>query len=172
MKRAAEILCLLLLAAPAAALDITATAPAAVKGAAAADFTFAAFTLKGVKWEGEAVVLPVTENKGKTYTDVKLLSKGVYKRLEACFKAGCAPAKAKAAPKLKIEALKPLKSKARVANAELSFDGELLVVAGVMASSREPGTFWVAFPDAVDFLDGAFKASVESAVIAAWTKKK
>jgi hypothetical protein len=160
------------LAAPAAALEITAVAPAAVKGAAKADFTFTALTVKGVTWEKGAVVMPLTDNKGKTYSDVKLLSKGLYGRLEGCFKNGCAPAKPGARPKVAVDALKPLKSKARVANAELSFDGELLVIAGVMVSSKEPGTYWVAFPPALAFPDGAFKSAVESAVIAAWTKKK
>ncbi|MCM2268463.1 MAG: hypothetical protein NDI60_11920 [Elusimicrobiales bacterium] len=161
------------LCAPAAALEITAVSPAAVKGAARADFSFPGLTVKGVTWEGGAVVMPLTDNKGKTFADIKLLSKGLYGRLEACFKAGCAPAKAaKALPKVKAEAFKPLKSKSRVANAEISFDGELLVIAGVMASSKEPGTFWIAFPPELEFGDKAFKAAVESAVIAAWTKKK
>ncbi|OGR40888.1 MAG: hypothetical protein A2X35_02840 [Elusimicrobia bacterium GWA2_61_42] len=173
MKKLIEALALLLcFQAAAAALEITAVTPAAVKGAAKADFTLSVLTVKNISYDKGAVIMPVTENKGKTFTDVKLLSKGLYAKLEACFKNGCAKAaKAPAAPKVKIEALKPLKSKTRVANAEISFDGELLAVAGVMVSSREPGTFWVAFPPDLVFPDGAFKSSVESAVIAAWAKK-
>lgn len=171
MKKLLNLSVLLLLAAPAAGLDVAAVAPAAVKGAAKADFSFGPLTLKNVAWEKGAVVLPVTENKGKKFNDVKLLSKAIYGKLEACFKNGCAPAKA-AAPKLKVEKLKPLKSPARVANAELSLDGDLLVVVGVMASRKEEGSFWVAFPPDVEFTDAAFKSAVESAVIAAWTKKK
>ncbi len=173
MRSAASALLLAaLLAAPAAALEITSVSPAAPKGAARADFTFSAVAVRGVAWENGAVVMPLSEVKGKKYADIKLLSKDLYARLEACFKAGCAPAKAKARPAVKVLALKPLKSKFRVANAEISFDGELLAVAGVMASSREPGTFWVAFPSGLTFPDPAFKSAVESAVIAAWTKKK
>ncbi|MHB0995754.1 MAG: hypothetical protein ACYC2I_05225 [Elusimicrobiales bacterium] len=171
MKKALNLAVILLLAAPAAALDVTAVTPAAVKGAAKANFSFGPLTLKNVSWEKGAVVLPVTENKGRKYNDVKLLSKAFYAKLEACFKNGCAPAKA-AAPKVKVEKLKPLKSPARVANAEVSLDGDLLVTAGVMASKKEEGAFWVAFPPDVEFTDGAFKGAVESAVIAAWTKKK
>lgn len=172
MKKLLNLAVLLLLAAPAAALDVASVAPAAVKGAAKADFSFGPLTLKNVTWQKGAVVLPVTENKGRKYTDVKLLSKGLYAKLEACFKNGCSPAKAAAAPKVKVEALKPLKSPARVANAEISLDGDLLVTAGVMASRKEEGAFWVAFPPDVEFTDGAFRSAVESAVIAAWTKKK
>lgn len=172
MRKLLNLAVILLLAAPAAALDVASVSPAAVKGAPKADFSFGALTLKNVAWEKGAVVLPVTENKGKKYSDVKLLSKGLYAKLEACFKSGCAPAKAAAAPKLKVEKLKPLKSPARVANAELSLDGDLLVTVGVMASKKEEGAFWVAFPPDVEFTDGAFKSAVESAVIAAWTKKK
>jgi hypothetical protein len=172
MKKAIEALALCLcLQAAASALEITAVSTATVKGAAKADFSFSGMTVKGVAWEKGGVIMPLTENRGKTFADVKLLSKKAYARIEACFRTGCAPVKAAAAPKVEIKALKPLKSPARVANAEVAFDGELLVVAGVMASRKEEGTFWVAFPPELEFSDPAFKSSVESAVIAAWTKK-
>jgi hypothetical protein len=173
MKKVIEalVLCLSLQAA-ASALEITAVSTASANGVLSGDFTFSALTVKGVTYEKGAVIMPVTENKGKTYSDVKLLSKTLYGKLEACFKAGCAKhAKSQAAPRVKIAALKPLKSKVRVANAELSFDEELLVVAGVMVSAKEPGTYWVAFPGTLAFPDAAFKSAVESAVIAAWAKK-
>lgn len=173
MRRALSLALLLALApVPAAALEVAAVKPAAVKGAAKADFSFGPLTLKNVAWEKGAVVLPVSEVKGRKYSDVKLLSRALYGKLEACFRNGCSPAKPAAAPKAKIEALKPLKSPVRVANAEVSLDGDLLVTAGVMASRKEEGTFWVAFPPDIEFTDGAFKNAVESAVIAAWTKTK
>jgi hypothetical protein len=165
-------LALLLFAAPAFALEVTAVSTAAVKGASAADFTFGPVTVKNIAWEKGAVVMPVTDNKGRKYTDIKLLSKDLYGKLEACFKNGFTkPAKAPAAPKVKIDSFRVHKSKARVASAEISFDGELLVVAGVMASRKEEDAFWVAFPSDLVFPDKAFKSAVESAVIAAWVKK-
>ena len=172
MRKLLNLAVLLLLAAPAAALEISGVSPAEVKGAAKADFAFSGVTVKNIAWEKGAVVMPVTDNKGKKYNDIKLLSKGLYAKFEACFKNGCAPAKPGAAPKVKISAPKALKSPARVANAELTFDGELLVVVGVMVSKKEEGAFWVAFPRDLEFTDPAFKSAVESAVIAAWTKKK
>jgi len=172
MKKVIEVLALCLsFQAAASALEITAVSTATVKGAALADFDFSGITVKGVAWAKGGVVMPLTESRGKTFADIKLLSKKAYLKLETCFKNGCAPAGPVAAPKVKVGAFKPLKSSTRVANAEVSFDGELLVVAGVMASSKEPGTFWVAFPYGLGFADPAFKSAVESAVIAAWTKK-
>ncbi len=172
MKKLIEVLALCLsFQAAASALEITAVSTASVNGVLSGEFTFSAFSVKGVTFEKGAVIMPVTENKGKTYSDVKLLSKSLYGKLETCFKTRCAkPAKAPASPKIKITALRPLKSKVRVANAEISFDGELLAVAGVMISAKEPGTYWVAFPDSLTFPDAAFKGAVESAVIAAWAK--
>lgn len=170
MRKLVSAVLLCLAAQAAGALQIAAVKPPQVKGAPAAEFSFGPFAVAGIGWEGGAVVMPATENKGRKYTDIKLLSKGLYGRLEACFRSGCAPAKA-ARPKARVESLKPLKSPVRVANAEISIDGELLVTAGVMASKKEEGAFWVAFPPALVFTDGAFKSAVESAVIAAWTKK-
>ncbi|OGS06880.1 MAG: hypothetical protein A3J70_12455 [Elusimicrobia bacterium RIFCSPHIGHO2_02_FULL_61_10] len=173
MKKLISALALCFAAQTAGALEITAVSTAAIKGAAKADFTFGAVAVKGIAYEKGGVVMPFTENKGKTYTDIKLLSKGLYLKIENCFKNGFTkPAKAPAAPAVKVESFKPLKSPARVANAEIILDGDLLVTAGVMASRKEEGTFWVAFPPALSFPDGAFKSALESAVIAAWTRKE
>ncbi len=155
----------------AGALEVTAVSTAAIKGAAKADFTFGPVLVKDIAYEKGGVIMPFTENKGKTYTDIKLLSKSLYQKIEGCFKNGFTkPAKVPAAPAVKVDSFRPLKSPARVANAELSFDGDLLVIAGVMASKKEEGAFWVAFPPALVFTDAAFKSAVESNVIAAWTK--
>lgn len=172
MRKLASVLALCLAAQAAFALEVARVSPAAIQGAARGDFSFGPFAVKGVAWDQGAVVMPLTDNKGKQYADVKLLSKAAYLKLETCFKEGFKkPAKAPGRPAVKVE-FRELKSKARVANAEISFDGELLVIGGVMASRKEEGAFWIAFPPAVEFTDPAFKSSVESAVIAAWTKKK
>ena len=171
------------LAAGAAALEIAGTVPATVKGAPKADFNLSGLVVKNIAYENGAVIMPVTENKGRTYADVKLLSKGLYMKLEACFKDGCAkpaagkadkkseakPA-AKAGPAIKVEEFKPLKSKVRVANAEVSFDGELTASLGVMASMKEPGVFWIAFPETLEFKEAALKTEIENAVKTAWAK--
>lgn len=172
MRRLVSALLLCLAAQAAAALEITGVKPAEIKDAPRGDFSFGPLTVKSVAWEQGAVVLPLTESGARSYANIKLLTRSVYSKLEACFKNGCVAAKAPGRPVVKVEALKPLKSPARVANADISFDGELLVVAGVMASRKEEGAFWVAFPPDLTFTDPAFKSAVESAVIAAWVKKK
>ncbi|MBI4351695.1 MAG: hypothetical protein HY550_09665 [Elusimicrobia bacterium] len=172
MKKLISLLALCLAARSAGALEITAVSTAAVKGASKADFTFGVLAVKDISYEKGGVLMPFTENKGKTYTDIKLLSKSLYGKIEGCFRNGFTkPAGAPAAPAVKVDSFRPLKSAVRVANAEISFDGDLLVTAGVMASKKEEGAFWIAFPPALLFTDGAFKSAVESAVIAAWTKK-
>ncbi|MEK7721317.1 MAG: hypothetical protein AAB359_02885 [Elusimicrobiota bacterium] len=172
MRKLISVLALCLAAQSADALEITAASTSAVKGGAKGDFTFGAITIKSIAYEKGGVIMPSTENKGKTYTDIKLLSKALYGKLEGCFKNGFTkPARAPAAPVVKVASFKPLKSRTRVANAEITFDGELLVMGGVMVSKKEEGTFWIAFPPDLVFPDGAFKSAVESAVIAAWTRK-
>ncbi|OGS11307.1 MAG: hypothetical protein A2285_10825 [Elusimicrobia bacterium RIFOXYA12_FULL_57_11] len=174
MKKAFEVLAVcLLLASGAAALEITGTTPAAVKGLENGDFNLSGIVVKDIGYKTGGVIMPVTENNGKTYVDVKLLSKDLYAKLETCFRFGCAKPAAKIpAPVLKLEGLRPLRSKTRVANAEMSFDGELTVVLGVMASLKEPGTFWLAFPDSVELKSKSLKAEVEKIVKAAWAKNK
>ena len=180
MKNIVKVLVLCVLTASgASALDVTGTDPAVIKGAAKGDFNFSGISVKGITYEKGGVVMPVTESKGRTYSDVKLISKSLYGKIEACFKNGCAPYPAAghkptakvSSPVVKLKELKPLKSKTRVANAELSFDGDLLVIAGVMVSSKDPGTFWLAFPETMEFTDAAFKAAVEKTVNTAWAKK-
>ena len=75
-----SVLCLSL-AAGAAALEIAGTVPAAVKGAPKADFNLSGLVVKSVAYEKGAVIMPATENKGKTYNDVKLLARGLYGRI-------------------------------------------------------------------------------------------
>jgi hypothetical protein len=172
MLKLTSVLLACLAAAPAFALEVTGVKPAGAKGAALADFSFGAVAVSSVSWRGGAVVMPATEVNGRTYSDIKLLNRAFYARIEACFRRGCVrPAKPPKDPSFKVLALKPLRSKVRVANAQVSFDGDLLVVAGVMASRREPGTFWVAFPPELSFSSPSFKSAVESGVIDAWVKR-
>lgn len=166
-------LLLLLSAAPAPALEVTAVAPAEIKGAETGDFSFGPVTVANIGYRDGAVLMPVTENKGKKYTDIRLLSRTAYDKIEACFKNGfTAPRKAPKAPEIKVSSLRPLRSKVRVANAEISFDGELLAVAGVMVSKKKEGDLWVAFPPDLSFTDKSFKKAVEKAVKKAWASKQ
>ena len=137
---------------------------------AKADITFSnALAVKNIAFKKNAVVMPVTEYKDRTYTDIKLLTKNLYLKIQACFAKGeCVSKTAAAAPVIKVEELKPLKSKTRIANAEVSFDGELKVTFGVIKSGS--GDLWVAYPSNLEVKDAAFKRAIAKAVKEAYAE--
>jgi len=161
------------LCAGAGALEVTGAA-AAGGGPAAGAKTLTlsgALEIGGVSLKAGAVVMPVTEYKGRTYSDVKLLSKDLYARIDACLSKGaCAGRPPFAEPEVKLDGLKALNSKTRVANADVVFDGELLVTAGVMKSSGEPGEIWISWPAVIKFKAPALKARAEELVKARYAK--
>ncbi len=172
-SRVSALLLAALLAAPASALEVTGVSPAGAKGADLADFSFGPVAVSSVSWRGGAVVMPATEVNGRTYSDIKLLNRAFYARIEACFRRGFVrPARPPRATVFKVLSVRPLRSRVRVANAQVSFDGDLLVVAGIMVSKKEPGAFWVAFPPELSFSSPSLRSAVESAVIAAWAGKR
>jgi len=126
--------------------------------------------VKGICLRKNAVIMPVTEYKGRSYTDIKLLSKILYSRIEACLSKGACKNKAAAEPVISIAEIKSLRSKTRVANAETVFDGELLVTAGVVRSSREPGEVWIAWPEIFTIKNAALKSKAEQLIKTAYSK--
>ncbi|MCX5786452.1 MAG: hypothetical protein NTX59_12280 [Elusimicrobia bacterium] len=126
--------------------------------------------VKGISWRKNAVVMPVTEYKERTYEDIKLLSKGLYAKIEACLSKGVCKNPPGAEPKISVTGVKMLKSKTRLANADTAFDGELLVTAGVMNSSREPGGLWIGWPEDFKINDSALKAKAEKLIKEAYAK--
>ena len=68
----------------AAALEIVSAAK--TEKGKKADFVLSGpITVKNIAFEKNAVVMPVTEYKDRTYNDIKLLSKSFYGKLESCF---------------------------------------------------------------------------------------
>jgi len=155
---------IILSALSAGALEITAAAPAATEKGKAADFVFSGSVIvKNIAFEKGAVVMPVTEYKDRAYTDIRLLSKSLYEKLGACFsEKKCAYAGKAAKPKLSVLEVKPLKSKARVANVILAFDGELSVTFGVI--QKASGELWAAYPANFEVKDPALKDLIENKV--------
>ncbi|HAH32669.1 MAG TPA: hypothetical protein DCL44_10195 [Elusimicrobia bacterium] len=154
-------------AASAASPDKAAATPAAGMGV----IVFSGvLEVKGISLRKNAVVMPVTEYKGRSYEDIKLLSKGLYAKIEACLsKSVCKNAPA-ALPKITVTGVKMLKSKNRLANSETVFDGELLVTAGIMNSSREPGELWISWPEDFKINDAALKAKAETLIKETYAK--
>jgi len=148
----------------AAALDIISASPAKTEKGKKSDFVFSgSVTVRGIAFEKGAVVMPVTENKGREYTDIKLLSKGLYAKLEACFsKDKCAAGGPFLMPKLAVSEVKKLKSPKRVANVSLAFDGDLVVIFGVI--KKASGEIWAAYPDNFEVQNDELKALIEKKV--------
>ena len=153
------------------ALEVTKLSAAAASASPDKVIVFSgALEVKGISFQKNAVVMPVTEYKGRTYADIKLLSKGLYGKIEACLSKGVCKNAPGAVPKINVAGVKTLRSKTRVANVEAVFDGELLVTAGVMNSSREPGELWIAWPEIFKIKNAALKTETEQLIKEAYVK--
>jgi hypothetical protein len=148
----------------ASALDIISASPVKTEKGKISDFVFSgSVTVRGIAFEKSAVVMPVTVNKGREYTDIKLLSKTIYAKLEACFlKAKCAAAGPFLMPKVSVSEVRKLKSPKRVANVTLAFDGDLVVTFGVI--KKASGEIWAAYPDNFEVQNEELKGLIESKV--------
>ena len=147
----------------AAALDIVSAAK--TEKGKKGDFVLSGpITVKNIAFEKNAVVMPVTEYKDRTYTDIKLLSKSFYGKLEACFlKDKCAYGVKTSTPAISVLEVKQLKSPARVANVILSFDKDLSVTFGLI--KRASGEMFAAYPANFEVNDEALKSLIENKVI-------
>lgn len=154
----------LFLASAAGAVEITKADLSGGRSFLKADMVFSgALSVKNISYKQAAVVMPLTGYNGREYADIKLLSKDLYRKLEACFSGGgCAAKSRAAAPAVRVGLIKPLKSGTRVANAEVSFDGELKVVLGVMKNRY--GGVWLAYPPDFRVNDAALKSAIAEAV--------
>jgi hypothetical protein len=145
----------------ASALEIMSASPAAAGKGQKADFVFSgSVTVNNIAFEKSAVVMPVTEHNDRSYTDVKLLSKSLYAKIEACFSKGkCSCDVAAPGPKFSVSEVKTLKSKTRVANVSIAFDGDLLVTFGVI--KKASGEVWAAYPANFEIRDEILKLQVD-----------
>ncbi|OGS07895.1 MAG: hypothetical protein A2270_02465 [Elusimicrobia bacterium RIFOXYA12_FULL_51_18] len=147
-----------------AAMEITAASPVKTENGKKADFVFiGSVTVRNIAFEKGGIVMPVTEYKDRTYTDIKLLSRSLYAKLEACFtKDKCVSGVRPPLPKLSVSEVKTLKSKTRVANVSLAFDGDLVVTFGVI--KKESGEIWAAYPANFEVADETLKDLIEKKV--------
>jgi hypothetical protein len=165
IKFQAAILAALAFAAlPAAALEVISASPAKTEKGKKADFVFSgSIAVRNISFERGAVVMPMTAYKDRTYTDIKLLSRSFYGKLEMCFsKNNCAGAGKALTPKLSVLEVKQLKSKTRVANVTLDFDGDLSVTFGVI--KKFSGESFAAYPDNFEVSDEVLKSLIEKKV--------
>ena len=148
----------------AVALEIISAVPVKTENGKRADFVFAgSVTVRGVSFDKNAVIMPVTEHKGRTYADIKILSKALYKKMEACFfKERCAAGGRVALPKISVLGAAPLRSDIRIANVFLSFDGDMSVTFG--AIRRASGEIWASYPDNFEVSDPGLRSLISTKV--------
>ena len=161
----AALLCVLLMpAGPASALEIVSATPVKTENGKRADFVFAgSVTVRGILFEKNAVIMPVNEHGGRTYSDIKILSKALYKKIEACFfKKRCVAGGRVAPPKVSVRGVSRLNSDIRIANVFLSLDGDLSVTLG--AVRRASGAIWASYPDDFEVSDAGLRSSINSKV--------
>lgn len=169
-KISAAFALVLSLAARPGALEITNAGLSGPASSAKADIVFSgAISVKNIALKKDAVVMPLTVYKEREYADIKLLSKGLYWKLRSCFDKGGCGSKAKAAvPAIKVEGVRVSTASARAANVEVSFDGELKVVFGVVKNLY--GGLWVAYPPDFKVKGAPLKGAIAKAVMEAYTK--
>jgi hypothetical protein len=147
------------------AWEIRTSSPSVLSG----DFVFAGrVEVRGAEMRPEGLFMPAEEFGGRAYRDVKLLSKKAYAALDAAFKTG--EGKGKAGKKTgriawTVRDIRKMGGKARKANIDVEFDGDLLVTAGLVLSSRAGDKYWIAWPRSFVFLDKKLKKTVERALL-------
>ena len=146
------------------ALEVVSAFPVKTEKGKKADFSFSGSAMvRNIAFEKGAVIMPVTEYKDRTYTDIKLLSKSLYGKLESCFSSNnCIYAGKASAPRLSVIEVKQLKSKTRVANVTVAFDGDLSVTFGVI--KKASGEVWAAYPANFEAKAPALKDLIERKV--------
>ena len=155
------------------------------------DFEFSkTIFIKGIEFKSGFLKMPLDGYKTKKYSNIKILSKKFYHRILNCFKGEkCEAGGEKKDVLIKVEKIFPLKSPFRIANANISFDEELIVVFGVVKETEARGNtaeagrqkqeirsqrsetattdsdkFWISYPKAFEITNEVFKDKLEKLI--------
>ncbi|MCR4819859.1 MAG: hypothetical protein K5838_01900 [Elusimicrobiales bacterium] len=145
--------------------------PGSLQSNKQADMNLSGLIVRKVQWEDGALMMPVTVSNDRSYHDVKLISRDLYLKMEDCFINGCREASPNDNPTLplvKVEAIKKLNSKFRVTNIEISFDNAITVSVGIMAENYPNGTYWLSYPQSIDFSSPLLKEQTDNVVFGAY----
>ena len=71
---------------------------------------------------------------------------------------------------LKAEKIFPLKSPLRIANAEISFDDDIIIVFGIVKDKEEKGKFWISYPGHFEISDDILKNRLEKLIMTEFKK--
>ncbi|MCG2725302.1 MAG: hypothetical protein L6420_03420 [Elusimicrobia bacterium] len=121
--------------------------------------------IKGIEFEDGFLKMPLDGCKKKKYSNIKILSKDFYQKILDCFKIQkCVISAAKKDISLKVEKIFSLKSPLRIANANVSFDNELIVTFGIVKDKDKKDEIWISYPEAFEIKDEAFKDKLEKLI--------
>ncbi|MCK5583359.1 MAG: hypothetical protein KAI33_06190 [Elusimicrobiales bacterium] len=130
------------------------------------DFEFSkTIFIKGIEFKSGFLKMPLDGYKTKEYSNIKILSKGFYQKILNCFNGEtCKVSTGKKDILIKVEKIFPLKSPLRVANAEMSFDAELIVVFGIVKDRKKKDEIWLSYPKDFEIRDKVFKNKLEKLI--------
>ena len=130
------------------------------------DFEFSkTIFIRGIEFRNGFLKMPLDGYKKKKYSNIKILSKDFYYKISNCFEGEtCAINKEKKDILIKVEKIFPLKSPLRVANAEMSFDAELIVVFGIVKDRKKKDEIWLSYPKDFEIRDKVFKNKLEKLI--------
>lgn len=135
------------------------------KNKSSADIVYSkTIKIKRVEIKEGKVLMPVEENKGRIYENIKLISKKAYENILNSFSSGkCVSTRKDSGLPFKITKVKKLKSEHRIANAEAEFGDVFLAVFGIM--KNKDGELWTAFPKDLEVLDKDFESKIKEEII-------
>lgn len=139
-----------------------------------ADLNLSGVIVRKVLWEDGAVMMPVTVSNDRSYNDVKLISRDLYRKMEDCFVNGCRESGTTDNPPMpvvRVEAIRKLNSKIRVSNIEISFDNAITVSVGIMAQNYPDGTFWLSYPQSIGFSTSRLQEYTDDVVFKAYAEE-
>jgi len=130
------------------------------------DFEFSKTILvNGVEFENGFLKMPLDGYKTKKYSNIKILSKDFYRKIFDCFKLKeCTVNRNKKDVLTKVENIFPLKSPLRIANANVSFDDELIVVFGIVKEKKDENKIWISYPKDFEIKNEVFKNNLENLI--------
>lgn len=141
-------------------------------GSVNAELSFAGvYSVKNIGLKDGKIVMPAEENKGRIYENIRILSRQTYEKIFSVLKSGkCQAVKSARQPDFRIKSVKKLKSEYRIANAQVEFDSDIVVVFGVI--KKYGGELSVSLPKDFIFLNDNFAASVKKKIISETEKLK
>jgi hypothetical protein len=161
------LLILLLLCQHAAALEITALdrSSGVVEFSEKIEITSVRFSTDAF---GGAVALPISNSRdGREFANIRIMNKNLYGKMMTNADRPCA--EDCQYPAVKVISARKLKPSARIANVEISFDGELAVTFGLLKARTKSGgvSYRMLTPDNFKFKFSALRKSVRELVIEA-----